>query len=117
MLSDLGVKKMRLLTNNPKKIIGLEGYGLAIEEQVMMYSTLLSKLETLRRVNQEKLFEFAESLKNKEGQKYVFMFYQKEFIPKVDPRILDQAITRFQDSPTLIQDLTEISSFYRRDVS
>jgi len=34
MLSDLGVKKMRLLTNNPKKIIGLEGYGLAIEEQI-----------------------------------------------------------------------------------
>jgi 3,4-dihydroxy 2-butanone 4-phosphate synthase/GTP cyclohydrolase II len=28
MLRDLGVRKMRLLTNNPKKIIGLEGYGL-----------------------------------------------------------------------------------------
>ncbi len=34
MLSDLGIKKMRLLTNNPKKIIGLEGYGLAIIEQI-----------------------------------------------------------------------------------
>jgi len=34
MLSDLGVKKMRLLTNNPKKIVGLEGYGLAIVEQI-----------------------------------------------------------------------------------
>lgn len=34
MLSDLGVKKMRLLTNNPKKIIGLEGYGLTIVEQI-----------------------------------------------------------------------------------
>lgn len=34
MLADLGVKKMKLLTNNPKKIIGLEGYGLAIEEQI-----------------------------------------------------------------------------------
>ncbi len=28
MLRDIGVRKMRLLTNNPKKIIGLEGYGL-----------------------------------------------------------------------------------------
>ncbi|MGX9728836.1 MAG: bifunctional 3,4-dihydroxy-2-butanone-4-phosphate synthase/GTP cyclohydrolase II [Candidatus Electronema sp. VV] len=28
MLRDLGVRKMRLLTNNPKKLIGLEGYGL-----------------------------------------------------------------------------------------
>jgi 3,4-dihydroxy 2-butanone 4-phosphate synthase/GTP cyclohydrolase II len=34
ILVDLGVKKMRLLTNNPKKIVGLEGYGLSVEEQV-----------------------------------------------------------------------------------
>ena len=30
ILRDLGVRKMRLLTNNPKKIIGLEGYGLEV---------------------------------------------------------------------------------------
>jgi len=34
VLADLGVKKMRLITNNPKKIVGLEGYGLSIVEQV-----------------------------------------------------------------------------------
>jgi 3,4-dihydroxy 2-butanone 4-phosphate synthase/GTP cyclohydrolase II len=34
MLADLGVKEMRLMTNNPKKIVGLEGYGLAIVERV-----------------------------------------------------------------------------------
>jgi 3,4-dihydroxy 2-butanone 4-phosphate synthase/GTP cyclohydrolase II len=34
MLADLGVTRMRLLTNNPKKIVGLEGYGLTIEEQI-----------------------------------------------------------------------------------
>ncbi len=34
MLVDLGVKKMRLLTNNPKKMVGLEGYGLTLVEQV-----------------------------------------------------------------------------------
>jgi len=34
MLRDLGVRKMRLLTNNPKKIIGLEGYGLEVVERV-----------------------------------------------------------------------------------
>ena len=34
ILVDLGVRKMRLLTNNPKKIIGLQGYGLEIEERV-----------------------------------------------------------------------------------
>ena len=34
ILADLGVKRIRLLTNNPKKVIGLEGYGLEIVEQV-----------------------------------------------------------------------------------
>jgi len=34
ILVDLGVRKMRLMTNNPKKIRGLEGYGLEIVERV-----------------------------------------------------------------------------------
>ena len=34
ILVDLGVRSMRLLTNNPRKIIGLEGYGLTIKERV-----------------------------------------------------------------------------------
>ena len=34
ILVDLGVKDMRLITNNPKKIIGLEGYGLRVAERV-----------------------------------------------------------------------------------
>ncbi|HTY26455.1 MAG TPA: bifunctional 3,4-dihydroxy-2-butanone-4-phosphate synthase/GTP cyclohydrolase II [Desulfomonilaceae bacterium] len=34
MLYDLGVRKMRLMTNNPKKIVGLEGYGIQVLEQV-----------------------------------------------------------------------------------
>jgi 3,4-dihydroxy 2-butanone 4-phosphate synthase/GTP cyclohydrolase II len=34
ILVDLGVRKIRLLTNNPKKVVGIEGYGLEIEERV-----------------------------------------------------------------------------------
>jgi 3,4-dihydroxy 2-butanone 4-phosphate synthase/GTP cyclohydrolase II len=34
ILADLGVKSMRLLTNNPSKRAGLEGYGLSIVERV-----------------------------------------------------------------------------------
>ena len=34
ILVDLGVRKMRLMTNNPKKMVGLEGYGLSIVEQI-----------------------------------------------------------------------------------
>ena len=34
ILVDLGVRKIRLLTNNPKKVVGLEGYGMTIVERV-----------------------------------------------------------------------------------
>lgn len=34
ILADLGIRKIRLMTNNPRKIVGLEGYGLEIVERV-----------------------------------------------------------------------------------
>jgi len=34
ILRELGVRRMRLMTNNPKKIIGLEGYGLKVVERI-----------------------------------------------------------------------------------
>ncbi|MEI7624741.1 MAG: bifunctional 3,4-dihydroxy-2-butanone-4-phosphate synthase/GTP cyclohydrolase II [Actinomycetota bacterium] len=38
ILVDLGLSSLRLLTNNPKKVLGLEGYGLSITEQVPIQS-------------------------------------------------------------------------------
>jgi 3,4-dihydroxy 2-butanone 4-phosphate synthase/GTP cyclohydrolase II len=34
ILADIGLKKIRLITNNPRKIVGLEGYGLRITERI-----------------------------------------------------------------------------------
>ncbi len=34
ILNDLGLSSIRILTNNPKKILGLEGYGLSVGEQI-----------------------------------------------------------------------------------
>jgi 3,4-dihydroxy 2-butanone 4-phosphate synthase/GTP cyclohydrolase II len=38
ILYDLGVRKFRFLTNNPKKVVGLEGYGIQMVEQVPIRS-------------------------------------------------------------------------------
>jgi 3,4-dihydroxy 2-butanone 4-phosphate synthase/GTP cyclohydrolase II len=38
ILVDLGVHRIRLLTNNPKKVVGLEGFGLEIVEQLPIRS-------------------------------------------------------------------------------
>ena len=43
ILQDLGVRTMRLLTNNPRKFIGLQGYGLAISESVPLEITPVSE--------------------------------------------------------------------------
>jgi 3,4-dihydroxy 2-butanone 4-phosphate synthase/GTP cyclohydrolase II len=40
VLYDLGIRKMRLLTNNPKKRVGLEAYGLSIIERVPIHPTV-----------------------------------------------------------------------------
>ncbi len=52
ILANLGVKKMKLLTNNPKKIKGLEGYGLQVVERVAI--EMPSKMENRRYLQTKK---------------------------------------------------------------
>ena len=55
ILGDLGVRTMRLLTNNPRKFIGLEGYGLAVEESVPLEVPPSEFSKNYLRVKKEKL--------------------------------------------------------------
>jgi 3,4-dihydroxy 2-butanone 4-phosphate synthase / GTP cyclohydrolase II len=55
ILKDLGLSSIRILTNNPKKIIGLEGYGLSVTEQVPIQSTLNVHNEAYLRTKREKM--------------------------------------------------------------
>ena len=55
MLVDLGIRKMRLLTNNPKKVVGLEGYGLTVEERVPLELDVDPHSAEYMRAKKEKL--------------------------------------------------------------
>ncbi len=55
ILGDLGVRTMRLLTNNPRKFIGLEGYGLAVDESVPLEVPASEFSEAYLRAKKEKL--------------------------------------------------------------
>ncbi len=55
MLVDLGVSKLRILTNNPKKIIGLEGYGLEVVERVPLEQMPSQYNEKYLQTKKEKL--------------------------------------------------------------
>ena len=39
ILASLGAKKLRLISNSPKKLVGLEGFGLEITEQIHIETT------------------------------------------------------------------------------
>ncbi len=53
ILRDVGVGHMRLLTNNPKKVVGLEGYGLILDEQVKLSTEVRSCKEAKYRKTKE----------------------------------------------------------------
>jgi 3,4-dihydroxy 2-butanone 4-phosphate synthase/GTP cyclohydrolase II len=55
ILVDLGVKTMRLLTNNPDKRAGLEGYGLSIDERIPLQTVPTKENRAYLRTKQEKL--------------------------------------------------------------
>ena len=55
ILRDLGLKRMRILTNNPKKIVGLEGYGLEVVERVPIEITPTERNLPYLKTKKEKL--------------------------------------------------------------
>jgi hypothetical protein len=91
--------------------------GVGLEEQLMHYATLLSRLEALRVVDEKRLLDFAANLKALEGQKGVFFFYQREFVPKIDPRLVDMLATRYNERPDITQSLDTIFGLQKRESS
>jgi 3,4-dihydroxy 2-butanone 4-phosphate synthase / GTP cyclohydrolase II len=55
ILYDLGIRKIRLLTNNPKKIVGLSGYGLEVVERVQIQMVTKQANEFYMKTKKEKM--------------------------------------------------------------
>ena len=96
---------------------GARDETLELEMLLLQYSDVLTKLENLRRVDQVKLLDFAKYLKNKPGQKYVYMFYQSEFVPQIDSRIVSQFESHYQDNPAMLQQMSSLFDFFTREKS
>lgn len=67
ILKDIGVCKMRLMTNNPQKLIGLEGYGLKIVERVPIETGYNEKNEKYLRTKKEKMGHMLNTLFHQHG--------------------------------------------------
>jgi 3,4-dihydroxy 2-butanone 4-phosphate synthase/GTP cyclohydrolase II len=69
ILADLGVKEIRLLTNNPRKIVGLEGYGLEVVERVALEIDPTDHSKKYLATKKEKLGHLLKKVTETFGQK------------------------------------------------
>ncbi len=96
---------------------GTSYQGMELDEKLTFLAPLMNGLENLRRVEQKKLLDFAEYLGDKPGQKTVFLFYQREYLPKLEAGALQNLIENNQDSPQIQATLYSYMEFYKRDIT
>ena len=87
----------------------------SVEEQLQTYSTLLGRLEAMRQVDQAQVTALADHLRGQSGRKEIFLFYQREFIPKLDPMVLTAYQSAYNDRPDIVQTVTGLFEFFRRE--
>jgi hypothetical protein len=87
----------------------------SVEEQLQGYTDCLSRLEHLRELDGGRIDALAELLRQQSGQKEIFLFYQREFVPKIDPATLSALMSAYNQRPDITQTLTSIFEFFRRD--
>lgn len=111
--SVIGNSEYRSVLRELESVFTME--ELEIDEKLSLYRQVLSRFERLRSIDQEGLINFANFLKEKEGQKNVFMFYQKDVVPQLNPRAMEQLITGNQDRMDIVASVIELFDFFRRD--
>jgi len=77
---------------------------------------LLQRLEELRYLGERKLLNFADNLKKIKGQKQVFLFYQKEMLPKLDQKTYHELMSIRQHDINYLMTLQELNDFYQRNL-
>jgi hypothetical protein len=66
-------------------------------------------------VDERKFLRVADYLKSREGAKHVFIFYQREYVPKIDPRVVDLYVSLNQDRMDIAQNILGLFELHKRD--
>lgn len=118
------IKELRRLVSSLSGSSGMSGFdteqeGLGFSGSVELllprYRESLEKLEELRVVDEKKFFRFASQLRRLEGQKDVFLFYQREFRPELHPVVINTIMSIYQDQPSVLGNLQDLMQFYHRN--
>lgn len=127
--TNIGSSNYRSLMRDLKRLVrGLSGSGMmtdfesdpysqesSLEFLLSRYRDTLQSMENLRVIDTGLFLKFAHQLKKRWGEKYVFLFYQREFRPEIHPSILNRLVSEYQDQPQILGDLQDLIQFYHRD--
>jgi VWFA-related protein len=84
----------------------------------LVISDMLFQLENMRVVDEKKLVAFSDYLKGMSGQKNVFMFFQKEMLPKYNEKEMAIEVAKNgSENPAKFFNTFDITHFYRRDTT
>ncbi len=87
----------------------------SVEEQLQSYADCLSRLENIRNVDEVKVNDLARYLRDQSGQKEMFLFYQREFVPKIDTSVLNAIMSLYNQRPDITQSALSVFEFFRRE--
>lgn len=82
-----------------------------MDDLLFKYRSDLKRLEELRRLDENKLLQFPEALRALPGRKYAYLFYQREYIPVLDKKVLE----RTENDTKLAFLVSELMDLYKRD--
>jgi len=89
----------------------------SVELLLPRYRTIIQNLDNLRKIDTDKMAEFALALKKQRGRKFIFYFYQREFRPEIDPQVLNQLFSLNQDKSNILGELQELFQTYHLNFS
>jgi VWFA-related protein len=109
------VRQIRTAVENPEDSSFYDS-SWTVERLVNRYEQIIDEMNYLTGVNEKEFLKFAEFLKKMEGKKYVFIFFQREFLPKLDNRSLNVLMQSFHDNPSLLIKIQQLFTFYHKSI-
>jgi hypothetical protein len=68
----------------------------------------MTRLQTMRQADEMRLLDLADHLKNQMGQKYVFMFWERKYIPQIEPQLITEYLELWEPDAYMEQTLSTI---------
>ncbi len=100
-----------------KALLNDSGTEINIAFTMQYLENLYAQWYNLKHLQEKNLINFANYLKGLDGQKHVFLFYQKETLPQLSDRRMVSLFSDAQRKPHYYQKMYDLFLFYRRDIN